>query len=457
MYEKDTIVSISTGIGEGAIGIVRMSGDAATGLAGNIFIPSGSTNQQENFKLRHGFIVEPGTGERVDEVLMAVMHAPNTYTREDVVEINCHGGYRAQMKVLDLLVDSGARLAEPGEFTRRAFLNGRIDLLEAEAVLGLVKARSDEALKAAARQCSGKASGELGSLREEVITILSTIEANLDFIEEDLQELDRNAIERYVSSLKARLGEFLRWEQAGDLMRNGIEVVIVGKPNVGKSSLLNALLREERALVTEIPGTTRDAVEGGITVSGIPFLLVDTAGIHKAGDRVEILGVEKSKIKLKNAQIALVVLDSSQQIEEKDRHILELTANKRRVIIGSKADLPRHPDFQKCTLESDRLIFTSSLTSEGIKELETLMTELALGDSSLTSGDAMLMSARQRTHLRKAYQDIKEALSLIKKKEGEEIVALALREALINLDTVTGRHHHEDVLDAIFTRFCVGK
>ncbi len=457
MYEKDTIVSISTGIGEGAIGIVRLSGPAASGMAGAIFIRGGKAEGLESFRLHYGYVVDPATGEKVDEVLVSYMRAPHTYTREDVVEINCHGGYLAQRKVLELLTGLGARLAEPGEFTRRAFLNGRIDLLEAEAVLGLVKSRSEEALKAAARQCSGQVSLEMGDLRERAVEALASIEAGLDFVEEDLEEADPAELSEGLRRIGARLDDLLRCEKAGSLLRNGVEVVIVGKPNVGKSSLLNALLREEKALVAEVPGTTRDAVEGQVTLEGIPFILVDTAGIHKTGDRIEIMGVERSKVKLVGAQIALVVLDAAGGLEEQDRDILGLTAGKRRIIVANKCDLGRHGCFAEDLPEGEKAVFVSALDSEGLTELEEEMAGMARGDSALSSGDAVIMSLRQHDQLKKARRGIREAAVALEKGKGGEIAALALREALVNLDTITGRRFQEDLIDAVFSRFCIGK
>lgn len=457
MYTKDTIVSISTGIGEGAIGIVRMSGPDASSLARQIIVYSGEKKGPESFHLRHGYVVDPPSGEKIDEVLISFMRAPRTYTREDIVEINCHGGYLAQRKVVEMLTGLGARLAEPGEFTRRAFLNGRIDLLEAEAVLALVKSRSEEALKAAVRQCSGRASAVLGEMREDAIDTLSILEAGLDFQEEDLEDVDRDALVVKLAQVRTQLDELLRCEQSGNLFSNGVEVVIVGKPNVGKSSLLNAILREEKALVAEVPGTTRDAVEGRVTLSGIPFLLVDTAGIRRTGDQVEVLGVERSKIKLKSAQVALVVLDAGGKLEEQDRHILELTSGKRRIIIGNKADLPLHQSLKDEIPEKERFVYTSTRTSQGIKRLEEEMVAMALGDAALTSGDALIMNMRQRNYLKKARQSVGEAICLLESGKGEEIVALALREALDDMDVITGRQYREDVLDAIFSRFCIGK
>jgi tRNA modification GTPase len=457
MYEKDTIVSISTGIGEGAIGIVRLSGPASRDMAEAIFSPRGKGVGLESFRLSYGYVVDPEGGEEIDEVLVSYMRAPHTYTREDVVEINCHGGYLAQRKVLELLTGRGARLAEPGEFTRRAFLNGRIDLLEAEAVLGLVKSRSEEALRASARQCSGRASREIGGLRDRALEVLSSIEAGLDFVEEDLEEAEPEELARELRRVEEGLEELLRCEKAGNLLRNGVEVVIVGKPNVGKSSLLNALLKEEKALVAEVPGTTRDAVEGQVTLDGIPFILVDTAGIHKAGDRVEVMGVERSKVKLVGAQVALVVLDASGDLDERDRDILDLTSGKRRIIVGNKDDLGRRRGFAESLPAGEKLVFASALRSRGLKELEAAMAGTARGDSALTSGDAVIMSVRQHEQLKRARRGVREAAAALEKGRGGEIAALALREALADLDRITGHRFEEDLIDAVFSRFCIGK
>jgi tRNA modification GTPase len=260
-----------------------------------------------------------------------------------------------------------------------------------------------------------------------------------------------------LAQAQSRLDELLRCERAGSLLSDGVEAVIVGKPNVGKSSLLNAILREEKALVAKVPGTTRDAVEGRVTLSGIPFLLVDTAGIRRTGDEVEVLGVERSKKKLKNAQIALVVIDAGSKLEEQDHHVLELTAGKRRIIIGNKADLPLHPSLEGEIPAEERLVYTSTRTLEGIKRLEEEVVAIATGDAALTSGDALIMNMRQRQYLKRAHQGVGEAMCMLESRKGEEIVALALREALEDLDVITGRQYQEDVLDAIFSRFCIGK
>ncbi len=458
MYEKDTIAAISTGVGEGAIGIVRMSGPDALPIIQRIFLRPGKQDQPlENFRIHHGFIIDPETLSRLDEVLVSVMRAPKTYTREDIVEINCHGGYMAQRKVLELLIKEGARLAEPGEFTKRAFLNGRIDLLEAEAVLGLVKARSEEALKIAARQCSGTVSREINEIREDIIEALSGVEAFLDFIEEDLGELDEKHSIRLLVEAHEKIKELIEGEHLGSIYRHGVEAAIVGKTNVGKSSLLNALLREEKALVTEIPGTTRDAVEGQITISGIPFILVDTAGIRRTGDRVEVLGVEKSKIKVRDAHFVLVVLDASMGLDDQDREIIELTKGKRRIILLNKVDLGDLIMPEDVPARGAPLMKVSAKTGEGLRALEEEMASLIIREDALSSGDAVIMNLRQRSHLIEAGKALGEALRTIDEGGKEEIVALLLRESLDHLDSITGKRYQEDLLDSIFSMFCIGK
>ncbi len=492
----DTIVAISTPTGPGAIGIVRMSGPDSLGIAGKAFRPARGqpVGPHENFCLLYGHVVDPDTGDDVDEALLAVMRAPRSYTREDVVELHCHGGLAAQRAVLRLLVRLGARLAEPGEFTRRAFLNGRIDLAQAESVAAIVTARSSGALRAWVRQLEGGLSNKVRGLRHELLSVLAQVEATVDFSDEDVEPVDWQVAEGVLVNVREELAALLRTAFVGRALENGVRTAIVGKPNVGKSSLLNALLMRERAIVSEIPGTTRDTVEELLEIGGMPICLVDTAGIRPSGDLVEQLGIERSVRAMQQADLVLAVFDLSEQLGQEDYSLLAQLDPGRAILVGNKADLVRdssvsmagllqaaseaqgpaggrlvadqrgtltgHPDQGVDTApggEGWRWCAVSALRGEGLEDLRALIQEVISGGMGVRLEEPVLASERQRALAKEAADSVKAALVGIETMKEEELICEDLRGAVRALGRITGEELTPDLLDEIFSRFCIGK
>ncbi|MCK4777033.1 MAG: tRNA uridine-5-carboxymethylaminomethyl(34) synthesis GTPase MnmE, partial [Actinomycetia bacterium] len=373
MINDDTIAAISTPLGEGGIGIVRISGKDSKKILRRVFIDKNGKKPRRFFskKLSLGFIINPPTGERVDEVLLSYMEKPYTYTREDVVEINCHSGWLVLKKILSIVLDEGARIAEPGEFTKRAFLNGRIDLSQAEAVSELIRSKTEKALKASLDQLKGSLSEKYNNLKKELIEVISNLEAEIDFPEEELEILDKKTMIRKIENIKDGLENIIDESEKGKIYRDGIKTVIVGKPNVGKSSLLNALLKEQRAIVTEIPGTTRDTIEENILIKGIPLNLIDTAGLRKAKNIIEKIGVDIAKSKLSQADLTLFVVDVSEDLTKEDETILNHIPKHKVIAVMNKSD-KRINEKTLSFMEKEFPITCkiSALKEKGIKRLE---------------------------------------------------------------------------------------
>ncbi|MBI4331556.1 MAG: tRNA uridine-5-carboxymethylaminomethyl(34) synthesis GTPase MnmE [Chloroflexi bacterium] len=445
MYE-DTIVAISTPIGEGGIGIVRLSGEKARAIAGRLFtraIPGG--------RLSYGHILDPESGRVVDEVLVSYMPAPHSYTREDVVEINCHGGPLPLQRVLGLCLQQGARLALPGEFTLRAFLNGRIDLAEAEAVLDIIRAKTEAGLRVAVGGLRGGLSERVKFLREDLMPGLANLTARIDFPEDQVEETDViPVIERAVASLS----ELIETAATGMVYRLGVRTAIVGRPNVGKSSLLNILLGENRAIVTPVPGTTRDTLEETLNVQGVPFILVDTAGIIDTRDPVESLGVERSRNAIEKADLVLAVIDAGEPLQDQDREIFRLINGKQVIVVANKSDLPRRADLGGVPWW---VVTTSALTGHGMKELRESLVKVALG-GKVAASDALLVSnPRHKEALQRAKQYLGQALENLRSGAPDDLVTIDVTAALNALGEITGETLQDDLLDTIFSRFCVGK
>ena len=479
----DTIVAVSTAIGLGAIGIVRVSGPDALRLGGLAFRPARGPlpDACETYRMFYGHVVDPEDGQVLDEALLAVMRTPHSYTREDVVELHCHGGVAAQRAVLRLLVRLGARPAEPGEFTRRAFMNGRIDLTQAESVAGIVAARSSGALRASVRQLDGGLSNRLRELRKELVGLLACIEAAVDFSDEDLDEVDWGTITATLVGAREELARLLRTGLVGRALECGVRTAIVGRPNVGKSSLLNALLMRERAIVSQVPGTTRDTVEELLEIGGIPVHLVDTAGIRRAGDDVELLGVERSLRALEQADLVLAVVDMSVGYTDEDRQVLGDVDRGRAIVVGNKLDLAKDaPDSGRRLAElvrhgtgvegaefatdgeagdgpAWRLCAVSSLTGEGIDTLRSMIEEVVTGGEGLHLEEPILATERQRALVAEALERVEEALGGSEDEGSEELVCEDIRAAAGALGRVTGEDLTADLLDEIFSRFCIGK
>jgi tRNA modification GTPase len=469
-WGEDTIVAVSTATGAGAIGIVRMSGPAAVNIVEAVFRPGRGEGLLPNqtHRLLYGHVVDPRNGEDVDEVLLAVMRAPHSYTREDIVEVHCHGGVAAQRAVLRLLVHFGARLAEPGEFTRRAFLNGRIDLAQAESVAAIVAARSSGALRASVRQLEGGLSERLRLVRRALLGLLAQIEATVDFSDEDVDALDWARLGDGLLAARADLERLLRTAFIGRALEQGLRTAIVGKPNVGKSSLLNALLMRERAIVSDIPGTTRDTVEELMEIGGIPIHLVDTAGIRAGGDHIERLGVERSVRAMEHADLVLAVIDVTQAWDDADRVLIQGLDRKRLVVVCNKIDLTQDGDrrveaFREYLGNGPQsaggwqICAVSAITGGGLGELRDLIEGIVSGGEGLHLEEPVLASERQRGLVSEAFDRTQAALSATGRGSDEELICEDIREAVLALGRITGEDLTQDLLDEIFSRFCIGK
>ena len=458
MVDTTTIAAISTALGAGAIGIVRLSGPEAFAICDLVFRGKLTLAEAATHTIHHGIILDPASGEMVDEVLVSAMRAPATYTREDVVEVNCHGGAVAQQRVLSLFLDRGARLATPGEFTRRAFLNGRIDLAQAESVARIVSAKTEAGMKVALSQLEGVLSGEIGSIRQSLLEILAAVEAGIDFSDEDIDELDGASAGRRLERLHQRLGELIDSALTGRVLSEGVRTVIVGKPNVGKSSLLNSLLMRERAIVTEIPGTTRDTIEEIISIDGIPLRLIDTAGLRPGGDEAERIGVERSRRAMSEADLVLCLFDGSRREDDHDRALITSIPGDRAIYVINKCDLFRgRPPFFNQGLLPSRPVIVSARTRQGLGDLKHKVADKVLGGSFPSLQSPVVTQERHRRLLTDATEAVSRAQQGIRVRLGEELIAEELRSALGSLGEITGEEIVEDLLDTVFREFCIGK
>lgn len=447
---EDTIVAISTTTGVGAISIIRLSGNEALNIASKVFTKD--LTKVQSHTIHYGFIED--RNEKIDEVLVTVMKAPKTFTREDVVEINCHGGVATTNKVLEVLLENGARLAEPGEFTKRAFLNGRIDLLEAEATMDLISSKAESARKISMSTLTGETSNLIKDLRNELVGIISNIEVNIDYPEyEDIEVLTNENVLPSVQKFKEKLEEIIKKSEDSKVIKEGIKVGIIGKPNVGKSSLLNSLLEEEKAIVTDIPGTTRDIVEGSLIISGIPLNIIDTAGIRKTDDTVEKIGVEKSLKMIDTADLVIYILNNNEKMTDEEKELLDKTKNKKRIIVVNKIDLETKLD--KSLL--DNYIEISAKENIGIDKIKNEIKRL-FNIGEISSNDMTYLSnARSIALLKKSLNNINEAIEEISNDNPIDIVELSLKDAWNNLGEVIGETYTDELLDELFSRFCLGK
>ncbi|MBT3363154.1 MAG: tRNA uridine-5-carboxymethylaminomethyl(34) synthesis GTPase MnmE [Chloroflexi bacterium] len=445
MY-KDTIAAISTPVGEGGIGIVRLSGPKARAIAEKLF-----DHTLSDHRLVYGHIVDPKSGDVVDEVLVSYMKAPNTYTREDVVEINSHGGAMPLQRVLELVLTAGARLANPGEYTLRAFLNGRIDLAQAESVLDVIKAKTEASLRLAVSGLKGRLSGELKAVRSELISVLAYLTARIDFPEDEVEAQD---VQPPLEQCRERLGDLIASADTGIAYRQGVRTAIVGRPNVGKSSLLNLLLREDRAIVTEVPGTTRDTVEEVVNIKGVPFVLIDTAGIAFSKDVVESLGIVRSRQAIEMADFVLLVIDQSEKLMHYDREIMELLEGKTVLVVGNKSDLPPKDVIKDIAWP---VVSVSALSGKGLHVLEGSMVEAVLGGKVISSDAALVTNPRHKALLTNAYDNLVQAQKSIKGGMPEDFISIDVTAALTTLGQITGDTVTEELLETIFSQFCIGK
>jgi tRNA modification GTPase len=456
----DTIAAIATPIGTGGVGIVKISGPEAWAVGRHLFHFSGSQETIQSHRLYHGHIIEPGTHRTVDEVLITFMHGPATYTREDVVEINCHSGLAVLDRILELVIRAGARLAEPGEFTRRAFLNGRIDLTQAEAVLDVVRSKTKRSLHLASEHLKGGLQSIITELRTHLLDTLAMVEAAIDFPEEDLEILaEQDLAVRVRHHVKDPISKLLENYEDGRILREGLSVIIAGKPNVGKSSLLNNLLRSNRALVTPVPGTTRDVIEESLSLRGIPLRLVDTAGLRQPDDLVEKLGMEFTRERLSQADLVLFVLDRNGSLTSEDLQIYEDINSKPRVVVLNKIDLDPHPDFATISerFPAETFVEISALYGDGMEQLKDAVFHTILGRRLDTETSVVAPNLRHKLCLERSLNAVNRALQLLDSQSSAELIALELQEALAHLGEIIGLTTTEDLLDQIFSQFCLGK
>jgi tRNA modification GTPase len=460
--ELDTIAAISTPMGEGAIAIVRLSGDEAFDIGAKVFRGMKGTSMKEfaSHTIHYGHIIDPDTEQVVEEVMVSVMRGPKTFTREDIIEINCHGGLVSVNKVLQLVLKHGARLAEPGEFTKRAFLNGRIDLSQAEAVMDLIRAKTDRAMNVALNQMEGRLSNLIRKLRQEILETLAHVEVNIDYPEyDDVEEMTHNVLLEKSRYVRDEIDKLIRTSEQGKILREGLSTVIIGRPNVGKSSLLNSLVHENKAIVTDIPGTTRDVIEEYVNVRGVPLRLVDTAGIRETEDIVERIGVERSRQVLKEADLILLVLNYADELTHEDEQLFEAVKGMDVIVIVNKTDLPQKIDLDRVRelAKEHPLVTTALLEEEGIDELEEAISSLFFA-GSIEAGDITYVSnSRHIALLNQASQAINEAINSVEMGTPIDIAQIDLTRTWELLGEITGESVHESLIDQLFSQFCLGK
>lgn len=457
--EFDTIAAISTPPGEGAISIVRMSGEEAVSIAQKVFSGKDLT-QAKSHTINYGHIVDPKTHEEIDEVMVSLMLAPKTFTREDVVEINCHGGIVATNRILQLLLVNGARLAEPGEFTKRAFLHGRIDLTQAESVMDLIRAKTDRSMKIALNQLDGNLSYLIDSLRKDILDVLAQVEVNIDYPEyDDVEEMTTKLLKEKAIEIKQRIEQLLKTASQGKIMREGLATALVGRPNVGKSSLLNHLLHEDKAIVTDVAGTTRDVIEEYVNVSGVPLKLIDTAGIRETDDKVEKIGVERSKKAIEQSDLVLLVLNAAESLTKEDLELIRLTNDKKRIIILNKTDLEEKLDRKELAKISENapVYATSILKNEGVEALEKAISKLFFNGIENSQSTVMVTNARHIALLKKAQNSLDSVLEGISSGMPVDLVQIDMTEAWNLLGEITGESYEDELLDQLFSQFCLGK
>ncbi len=455
MHTDDTIAAISTPIGQGGIGIVRLSGSNAVAIVDKLFSShkKKTLKQTPSHRILFGHIIDPSDKSTVDEVLVSVMKAPNTYTKQDIVEINCHGGTVPLRRILDLTLNSGARLADPGEFTQRAFLNGRIDLAQAEAVMDVISSLTVQSQKTALSQLSGKLSEKIAAIREKLIELTAFVEAYIDFPEEDIEPPSLKEMIKSAKKIQAPLKKLIDSSRFGVVLREGLKTAIIGRPNVGKSSLLNALLEHDRAIVTEVPGTTRDVIEEYINIQGLPLKIMDTAGIRNVRNIVEQEGVKRSLRILDNADLVLLVLDGSKALHKADRELIERANSNNTILVINKADLPQKARPGNTGISEIRI---SARQETGLDTLKDGIVAMTLG-GQVKCGTDLVTNTRHVHALEKALSSMDSFIEGVEKQDSPEFLSVELRDALDALGEILGITTPEEILNHIFDNFCIGK
>ena len=455
---EDTIAAVATAYGEGGIGIIRISGEKSLDILKSVFQPASSSDGIISRRMTYGKVIDD-ENRLVDEVLAVYMKGPKTYTAEDVVEINCHGSMVSLRKTLALVLRKGARLAEPGEFTKRAFLNGRIDLSQAEAVIDLIKAKTDRSFDIAVSQLEGELSGRVGAIREKLLDVLVNITVNIDYPDEDIEELTYVELKKNISEINDMIEILISSASAGRMIREGIRVAIVGKPNVGKSSLMNGLLRESRAIVTDMPGTTRDTIEEAISIKNIPVYLTDTAGIRETTDTIEKIGIEKTKEAFNSADFIIFILDGSEELTEEDRLIMEYIGERNALVLINKNDLGQKIDAHEIrdAMPGVRVIQTSLIKGEGITEIEDTIEELVYGGRISQKESLMVNNVRHIELLNRAADSLQDAYTMTDAGEALDFIEVDVKNAYELLGEITGETVSDDIINEVFSRFCLGK
>lgn len=458
--DLDTITSISTPMGEGAIGIVRLSGPQAVEISDKLYKGKHLLNDVPSHTINYGHIIDPESKEVVEEVMVSVLRAPKTFTREDIIEINCHGGILTINRVLELTMTYGARMAEPGEFTKRAFLNGRIDLSQAEAVMDFIRSKTDRASKVAMNQIEGRLSDLIKKQRQSILEILAQVEVNIDYPEyDDVEDATTEFLLEQSKEIKQEINRLLDTGAQGKIMREGLSTVIVGKPNVGKSSMLNNLIQDNKAIVTEVAGTTRDVLEEYVNVRGVPLRLVDTAGIRETEDIVEKIGVERSRKALSQADLILFVLNNNEALTQEDYTLYEVVKNEDVIVIVNKMDLEQNIDINevKDMIGDTPLIQTSMLKQEGIDELEIQIRDLFFGGEVQNQDMTYVSNSRHISLLKQARQTIQDAIDAAESGVPMDMVQIDLTRTWEILGEIIGETASDELIDQLFSQFCLGK
>ncbi len=458
--EFDTIAAISTPPGEGGISIIRISGVDALKTASQIYRGK-DLNKVNSHTINYGHIIDPENGNEVDEVMVSVMRAPHTYTKEDIVEINCHGGIVATNRILQIILGLDARLAKPGEFTERAFLNGRIDLSQAEAVMDLIRAKADQSMKVALDQLDGNLSHLITNLRQNILDVLAQVEVNIDYPEyDDVETMTARLLKEKAIEVKAKIQQLLSTAKQGKVLRDGLATAIIGHPNVGKSSILNHLLHEDKAIVTDVAGTTRDVIEEYVNVQGVPLKLVDTAGIHETEDKVEKIGVDRSRKALSQADLVILVLDSSVPLRDEDRELLRETNHMQRIVVLNKSDLEVKINLNELQeyVDDKEIIKSSAVSPLGTKDLEDRIAAMFFaGSIENTSNNIMVTNARHIGLLKQAETALDAVLEGIETGMPVDLVQIDMTRAWDLLGEITGDSYQDELLDQLFSQFCLGK
>ena len=459
----ETIAAISTAMGNGGIGIIRMSGKESFKILEKIFRNNKGEkidlNKIKGYTIQYGTIVDSKTEEKIDEVLVSFFKNPKSYTREDMCEINSHGGMVVEKQILEQCLKNGAILAEPGEFTKRAFLNGRIDLSQAESIMDLINSKTEKESKASINQLQGDLSNRINEIRHDLLDIMADIEASIDYPEYDIEEVTNSKALGVLENTKNKLESLKDTFRSGKILKEGIKTAIIGKPNAGKSSLLNKILKEERAIVSEIEGTTRDTIEEFITIKGIPLKIIDTAGIRKTSDKIEEIGVKKALDIAKDAELVLVILDNSKDLTEEDKEILKLAESKNSIILLNKVDLKENnlENSEELKKLNKKIIKISAKNGNGIEELYNEIENMFQIKSLETDGEIIITNIRHKNQIEYAINNIDEAMNAVKSNLPIDIISISIKQTLEDLGKITGENVSEDIINEIFSKFCLGK